>query len=226
MLRKLVDVLRVGLGPRVDPHAMHKEATMEGRSLALNTSFYSAQSTRSLHSSSLLRESVLIDIDECHLAGFFIHIHSPASVGNPYTIVVIFCEVKHAIDPNSRVMVYVLWAPGHQAPQNLSASPQDPCGFASELLSSSWKVIKQNEALLGDVHEWKVQVEGIGTMEIGRQRQKWTVHIPADQTSGHGPLELLIETTKRTPWTTESRIAGPEGVLRAISMISETSNTL
>jgi hypothetical protein len=162
---------------------------------------------------------VLIDILMTDVSlGFFTHIHSPVSTGNPYTLIVIFCEVKDAIDPDSRVMVYVLWAPGHQPPHDPSAASHDPHGFFCELLSSGWKVVKKDDTVVSDVQEWKVQVEGIGTMEIDRHRQKWTVHIPAEQTSGHGPLELVIETTQRTPWTTESRIAGPEGAVISMNV--------
>jgi hypothetical protein len=154
---------------------------------------------------------VLTQLTTVH-PGFFTHIHSPSSTGHPYTLVIIFCEVKHAIDPNSRVMVYVLYAPGHVPPRESGASLQDPHGFTCELLSSGWKIIGNDATpVKDDLQEWKVQVEGVGTMEIGRHTQLWTVHIPAHQSAGHGDLELVVETTKRTPWTTESIIAGPEG---------------
>jgi hypothetical protein len=48
-------------------------------------------------------------------------------------------------------------------------------------------------------------------MEIMKDRQLWTVHIPADPTTGQEAMELVVEATKRTPWTTKSPISGPEG---------------
>jgi hypothetical protein len=109
-------------------------------------------------------------------------------------------------------MVYVLYAPGHVPPHGIQAASHKPPGFFCELRSPGWKVVKSGATMAkGEVEEWKVHVEGIGTMDIGRDKQKWTVHIPSEETWGQGPLELVIETTQRTPWTTKSLISGPEG---------------
>jgi hypothetical protein len=110
-------------------------------------------------------------------------------------------------------MVYVLYAPGHVPPHNINKDNlKSVNGFSCELWSSGWKhIATQGANAKDDVKEWKVQVENVGTMQIGRDRQSWTVQMPAELTMGNGALELVVETTQRTPWTTRSLISGPEG---------------
>jgi hypothetical protein len=116
MLRDTLDAVTTFLAPKVDPHALHKKATMEGMP-------YTGRVASAAFSNFGFK-------------GFFTHVHSPSSTGNPYTIIIIFCEVEHAIDPNSRIMVWVLYAPGHIPPQNAITAAERQGGFFKELCSS------------------------------------------------------------------------------------------
>jgi hypothetical protein len=109
-------------------------------------------------------------------------------------------------------MVWVLYAPGHVPPHSAIPQPYNPKGFTSEQLSSGWKHSRAEAThAKSNIEEWKVQVQGTGTMEIEHEKQRWTVHIPGNDTSGQGPLELVVETNRRTPWTDQSPLSGPEG---------------
>lgn len=143
--------------------------------------------------------------------GYYTHLHSPSSSGNPCTLVIIFCEVKTAVDSSRRIMVYVLYAPGHLPPHSAAAASHQPGGFMRELTAPRWTVTRNSAPCIGEVEEWKIDVEGIGSMEVGKARQRLVVHIPSEDAVGGDVMDLVVESTQRTPWTTSSEVAGPEG---------------
>jgi hypothetical protein len=192
MLRMLWDWLYTSLAPKTDPYAVHDEATMEGE-----------------------LPGVLIFGHEVHKPsniGYYTHIHSPSSTGNPYTLVIIFCIVKTAIDPSKRVLVYVLYAPGHSSPDSPNTSLKSG-GFVREMYAPGWEVKQLHPSSgTGKVAEYTIEVAGIGSMEIKKDMQRWSVHLPAGE-DDQPPMTLLVETTERTAWTTKHEISGPEGLL-------------
>jgi hypothetical protein len=148
--------------------------------------------------------------DDVTMEGYYAHLHAPAASGDPHTLVVIFCEVQTAVDPAARVMVYVLYAPAHVPPHAPQADAQRPRGFMRELTAPGWNITRKGQRGTGRTEEWKVDVDGVGSMEIGRDVQRWVVHIPPEE-EGADWMDLVVETRDRTPWTAQSEVAGPEG---------------
>lgn len=114
-------------------------------------------------------------------------------------------------------MVLALYAPGHLDPASTSAAAKHPGGFKRELTASEWTVTRSSEREVGRVEEWKIEVQGIGSMEVGKDWQRWVVHMPPENGSDGEMMDLVVETKQRTPWTSVSEVAGPEGRSLSVS---------
>jgi hypothetical protein len=119
--------------------------------------------------------------------------------------------VKHAIDPSKRILVYTFYGPRHATPESPSAASRTLPGFISEQYAPEWTITRLSPSeRTGRVSEYKIEVKGMGTMEIRKDWQRWTVFLPAQD--GRAAMKVIVEASKRTPWTTRSEIAGPEGL--------------
>lgn len=154
--------------------------------------------------------------------GYYTHLHVPTDRSKPdnppLTLVIITCEVKTAIDPEKRIMVYVLYAPHHDLPHSGSTSEVEK-GFVREMTAPNWVLTQsrsetsssKNGVQVGTVEPWSVEVPGIGYMKVDAHGdQEILVRMPANQ-DHQDELILTVRTSHRTPYSSLSPISGPEG---------------
>lgn len=148
--------------------------------------------------------------DDATMEGYYTHVHSSASTGNPFTLVVIFCQVKTAIDPTKRILVYAYYQPGSSSTKSSRSETQKLGGFVREQYASNWKVTQHNSFKgTRKLAEYTIEVGDIGKMEIRKDMQRWTVNLPAGDDMPASTL--VVEATKRASWSSTSEVAGPEG---------------